>query len=106
MAASTSGGYRPLVGADAPNRKSSPCPLTTALLVWGGCALFFAGLVGAAVFVAVNENDGPDCRKSAPLALFTLSSHPASGLRQDLCDNQAMFLMYGGKGKKESSFDE
>ena len=77
------------------------------LYVWPSCGLAFIGIVMLAVQVAkFNTMKMPECRKSAPFAVFTPYSHPHAALSKDLCANEPMLLMFGGKGKRTEAFDE
>eukprot|EP00193_Tetraselmis_chui_P003516 CAMPEP_0177769882 /NCGR_PEP_ID=MMETSP0491_2-20121128/10596_1 /TAXON_ID=63592 /ORGANISM="Tetraselmis chuii, Strain PLY429" /LENGTH=450 /DNA_ID=CAMNT_0019286995 /DNA_START=301 /DNA_END=1650 /DNA_ORIENTATION=+ len=88
-------------------RRCGPCVGPGAVACVAGVALLLI-VTSSAVAIGLSERDQamPDCRKSAPVAVFTRFSHPDNAMLSDVCNEDDAFLLFGGKGKKTAAFDD
>mmetsp|Transcript_40259 Transcript_40259/g.101905 ORF Transcript_40259/g.101905 Transcript_40259/m.101905 type:complete len:466 (+) Transcript_40259:177-1574(+) len=100
----------PLLTSSQPGGTRQPtrrwCGPGVAAWVGGGLLLLVVSAAAFAVGLSERDLPFPECRKSAPIAVFTDNSHPDSPLKRQLCGAEDMVMMYGGKGKKTAAFDD
>jgi hypothetical protein len=79
-------------------RRCGPCVGPGAVACVAGVALLLI-VTSSAVAIGLSERDQamPDCRKSAPVAVFTRFSHPDNAMLSGVCNEDDAFLLFGGK---------